>query len=404
MKFKKIFNKIIKKSASALGFDIIRRDKGNYIDQRVVTLAPGTAAKGNVLLGFIIEPFLRESGEPISNAHSHDRESFKMAETFLEMGYCVDVISYRNSTFIPRKPYSIFVAARTNFERIARLLDDSCIKIVHQDTAHWLFNNHAAYSRLLALQERRGLTLYSARIVEPNWAVEYADYITILGNQFTIDTYKYAGKEIYRIPISVPAIYPWPEDRDMEACCKNYVWFGSSGFVHKGLDLVLEAFLDMPDYHLTICGPLDQDAAFQKAFHKELYETPNIHTVGWVDIESEHFLNITRNCIGLIYPSCAEGGGGSALTCMHAGLIPVVSYETSIDVDDFGIVLRENTIAEIKSTIKSLSALPKHDLLKRARLAWEYARNNHTRERFADIYKKTIDIIINESRKSQGGG
>jgi len=395
MKFRKLFNQIIRKSASALGFEIIKVDQSACIDKSIVTLAPRTTPKGNILLGYIIEPFLRNSGEPISNAHSHDWESFKMAEIFLDMGYCVDVISYRNTTFVPNKPYSIFIAARTNFERIARLLDDNCIKVVHQDTAHWLFNNHAAYSRMLDLQARRGVTLNSVRIVEPNLAVEYADYITVLGNQFTIDTYKYSGKEVYRIPISVPAVYPWPDNRDSETCCKNYLWFGSAGFVHKGVDLVLEAFVDMPEYSLTVCGPLDHDTAFQKVFHKELYETPNIHAVGWVDVEGEQFLDITRNCIGLIYPSCSEGGGGSALTCMHAGLIPIVTYETSIDVDDFGVVLRESTVEEIKSTIKDLSALPKQVLQKRARLAWEFARRNHTRERFADIFRKTINKVIN---------
>ena len=88
-----------------------------------------------------------------------------MAQTFLDMGYCVDVISYRNEHFVPEKSYDVFVAARTNFERLAKLLNEDCIKIVHQDTAHWVSNNQAAYARLLELKRRRGFVLNSIRMI-----------------------------------------------------------------------------------------------------------------------------------------------------------------------------------------------------------------------------------------------
>ena len=69
--------------------------------------------------------------------------------------------------------------------------------------------------------------------------------------------------------------------------------------MHKGLDLVLEAFAGMPDHHLYVCGPLQQEKDFVKAFYTELYETPNIHAVGWVDLEGPEFLEIVNKCVGL---------------------------------------------------------------------------------------------------------
>lgn len=362
-------------------------------DTKVVSLRPGTQAVGNVLMGFIIEPFLKQPGEPVSTAHTHDWESVQMAQTFLDMGYCVDVISYRNESFVPEKTYDIFVAARTNFERIAKLLDKECIKIVHQDTAHWINNNRAAYTRLLELKQRRGIVLNSIRTIELNWAMEYADYVTVLGNEFTIETFKYANKPIYRVPIS-SITYPWPETRDISACRHKFLWFGSSGFVHKGLDLVLEAFAAMPEFHLTVCGPIDQDQRFKAAYHQELYETSNIHTEGWVDITGRRFIDITRNCMGFVYPSCAEGGGGAAITCMHAGLIPVLSYEASVDVADFGVILRRSTVEEIKTEVRKLAEMSTEECLGRSRQAWEYARSHHTRETFAAAYKNVIETLV----------
>ena len=126
------------------------------------------------------------------------------------------------------------------------------------------------------------------------------------GNEFTLNTYSYANKPIYRVPISTTVLYSWPEEKDFEACRKRFLWLGSGGLVRKGLDLVLDAFAEMPEYDLTVCGPIQRERDFEKAYYKELYQTPNIHTVGWVDIASPEFIEITNNCIGLIYPSCLK--------------------------------------------------------------------------------------------------
>ena len=143
-------------------------------------------------------------------------------------------------------------------------INEDCVKILHIDTAHWLFHNTAEHQRLLALQQRRKLTLPTRRSLKPNSAIECADYATILGNEFTISTYQYANKPLYRVPISAPVEYPWPEDKDFDASRRHFLWFGSVGFVHKGLDLVLEAFAEMPDYQLTVCGPIDRRGTSRK--------------------------------------------------------------------------------------------------------------------------------------------
>ena len=367
--------------------------KSSDITTKVVYLPPKGEHKGNVLLSYIIEPFLIRKGDTISNIHTHYWESWQIAQTFLDHGYAVDVIHYENTRFVPSKKYDYFVSARTNLETIAKRLNKDCIKIAHLDTAHWLFNNTAAYNRLYSLQSRRGITLKKGiRYVEPNLAIELADLATVLGNQFTMDTYSYAKKPVYRIPISSTSTYPRDEGRDFDKIRFNYLWFGSNGFIHKGLDLVLEAFAQMPEFNLTVCGPLDQEKDFVSAFYKELYETPNIKTIGWVDVDSPAFMGIARNCIGLVYPTCAEGGGGSAITCMHASVIPILSYEASVDIGNSGFILKDCSIPEIKNSIKNLSALDTGELRQLSRNSWELARQNHTR----DIFKREYDKFVSE--------
>ena len=383
---------IIKEVLRKLGIQLTRYTP-RFHEGKTVSLSPAGACQGNVLLSYIIDSFLLRKDELVSNAHTHDWESLLIARTFINLGYTVDVIDYRDRIFVPKKEYSFFVAARTNFQRIAQLLNEDCTKIVHLETSHWLFNNCASYKRCLALQARKRVTVRSRRIVESNLAIEYADYATIKGNQFTASTYVYARKPFFCTPNPACFSYAWPEGKDYETCRKNFLWFGSQGLVHKGLDLVLEVFTEMPDYELTICGPIQQERDFEKAYFRELYQTPNIHTVGWVDVGGQEFIEITNKCVGFIYPSCAEGQSGSVVTCLQAGIIPIISYESGVDVHDFGVILNDCSIEEIEDSIRMISGRSVEKLKRMSRKAWEFARENHTRERFSEEYRKIIDKI-----------
>lgn len=391
--------KIIKNAFRSLGIEISRykpRVSSGFdplrFNDAFVSLKTNQDYKGNMLLSFITEPFMAAEGGHVSQAHTNPIDSVQIAEIFLELGYDVDVIHYRNTTFMPDKNYVFFVGARTNFQRIASLINRDCIKIVHLDTAHWVFNNFATYRRSLELQQRRGFSIQdSNRIIEQNMAIEYADYGTIVGNQFTVSTYAYANKPVFLIPHSTCAVFPWPEEKNFESCRNNYVWFGSHGFVHKGLDLVLDAFSGMPDYHLYVCGPIDREQFFSSAYHKELFQTPNIHTIGWVDISSPQFIDIMNKCVGTIYPSCAECGAGNVLTCMQTGIIPVISNESGSDIDpEFGRTLQTSSVEEIVQTVRHISDLSTAELKHMAHEAWTFARTNHTVSRFAEEYKKVI--------------
>lgn len=369
--------------------------------RKVVSLHPGETPQGVVLLSWLIEPFLLKPDEQMPNSHTRYWDCVQIAKTFLDLRYSVDVIDSRNTIFDPKKKYSFFVGHRINFDQIAGLLNHDCVKIAHMDAAHWIVNNHATYLRKLELKQRKGVAIReSHRIIEHNLAIENADYAIAYGNEVTLGTYRYAKKPLFRVPISTCALFSWPEGKNYDTCRSSFLWFGSGGLVHKGLDLVLEAFSEMPDVHLYVCGPLQREKDFEKAFYKELYETPNIHAFRWVDVEGPEFEEIANKCVGIVYPSCSEGQSGSVTTCMHAGLIPIVSYESGVDVDNFGVVLKDNSINTIKNTVHMVTSLPPDQLRERARKAWEFARANHTREKFAEEYKGIVlDIMRKGERK-----
>ena len=361
-------------------------------------MTPEGTSKGCVLLSYIIDGFFLNPVKSIPKTHTNIWQSVQIARIFLELGYSVDVIHYTNHGFVPRKHYAFAVDVRHNLARLSPLLNHNCIKIMHIDAAHILFHNAAEARRLLELQQRRGVTLRPQRFEMPNYCIEHADYATTTGNDFTINTFSYAKKRVFKLPTPCGIAVDWPV-RNFDRCRKRFLWFSSSGPVHKGLDLALEAFADLPEYQLTVCGPFDKDKAFVDAYRRELFETENIHAIGWVDLDSDSFIEITRSCCAVLHLSCSEGGAPSVKMCMHAGLIPIISYESGVDIEDFGYILRDCSVSNIKRVVKAVSELPQPVMEAKWRDCWDYTRQHHTRENFSKTYRTVITQIIADTER-----
>lgn len=362
--------------------------------------ASGGPVRGRVLLSYIIDGVLAKSERLLSHAHPHFWETWAMAECFRQEGYAVDVIHWTRRGPLLGTDYDIYVDVRRNFERNAAKLPPRCVKVAHMDTAYHGVHNGNQLRRLRDLRERRGMDLAPFKLVEETRAAQSADHIVVLGNDFTAESFAFAGKPVHRVRLSSAFLYPFPEQKDFHACRRRFLWFGSDGFVHKGLNLVLEAFAGMPDFELVVCGPLDHEPRFVEAFSDLLYGTPNIRAEGWVDVASPRFRELTDTCLGMVYPSCSEGGGGCVLTMMHAGVIPVVTREASVDVEpSCGVVLADASVEALRTAIRSLSEQTPEALQAMARAAWTWARTHHTRDRFLSEYRAFVRSLADDVAK-----
>ena len=372
----------------------LRRKSGNQAAAMPrASLSANGERRGRVLISYIPDDILKDESD-VSPDHTHFWECRQMALTYADAGFDVDVVKFDDTTVRPDKPYDILVSARTDLERLSRFLPEQCLKIAHLDTAHFLTHNANALARLADIRQRKGVALRSNRMLEDNWAIEFADMGCVLGNRFTAESYAYAGKPIHRIPLSSVQRFEWDEEKDFDACRNTFIWFGSGGFAHKGLDLVIDAFADLPEQRLLICGPVDIEKRFVAAYRDQMYESDNIETIGWVDITTDRFRDITRQTVATLYPSCSEGGGGSVITCMHAGLIPVVTEEASVDIGDTGIELQEASVDQVREAVLRISEMDISELESRAKAAWELARARHTRDNFAAEYRRFVEKTV----------
>lgn len=361
----------------------------------VVRLEPLAKRRGRALLSYITAPFVMNG--PLPNSHSNYWECTEIARLLQMRGFAVDVIDWDNTTFIPHWEYDIAIDIHTNLARLEPHFGPRCKKIFHVTGSCWQFQNDAEKERLTAIKARRGVSIPPRRQLSPTTSIECADFMSGLGNEITFRTYGSKARTIMPIPLSTTVMFSSPKDRDFIANRRRFIWLGGGGAVLKGLDLVLEAFAAMPEFELTVCGPIDAEPEFTEAYRKELYETPNIRTIGRVDVGSDEFKRLANSSLALVYPSASEGQSGSVVTALHAGLIPIVSGRTGVDLDGFGTVIDTPTPIAIMAAIREISELPDSTLRDHSIAAWRYARLRHTRWMFFKSYDAFLSRALSES-------
>ena len=352
----------------------------------------GVRTGRKLALSYLREPFLGADGSR-ARGHTNWQECRAMADVWREAGWSVDVVDRRDRRFFPRDAHAV-VDLGVNLGRWAPDLPADCCKILPATGAHWLTQNEAEKNRLAELAKRRGLSLVPRRQNLPSRGIESCDLATVLGNNFTIESFRFAGKPLERIPISSAYEFPWAADRDFESARRRFLWMGSYGMVHKGLDLVLEAFAGMPDLQLTVCGRPEKEEDFWRAYRRELTSLPNIKFAGWLDLASPEFETIRCTHAAMVYPSCSEGGGGAVIHSMHAGLIPVVTREASVDTLDFGENIPASSVEEVSAALRRVSECVPAELEQRARAAWKHARTLHTLPAFTARYRDFVDDLL----------
>lgn len=369
------------------------------VERRVVSLSPTGETIGRVLLSYVVDPFLVSREASISYAHTQDWECWTMAQTWRALGFTVDVIQWTNDRFVPQQPYDVLIDPRHNLERLSPAVGGDCLKIFHAETAHWATNDREQLRRLDELAARRGTRLTRLRLVGENHGIETADCAVVLGNEWTLASYRPFGKPLFRVPLSNAFEYPPPEGKRFDDVRGRFLWFGGIGFVHKGLDLAIEALAGIDGVHLDIAAPLDREADFVALYEREIYRTSNVRAMGWLDVGSPRFLQAADQSLALLFPSCSEGGGGSAVTAMHAGLIPVVTAATSVDFGpEAGVLLADTDVTAIRRACLELSARPAHELQAMAVAAWHQARSLHTRAGFRTAYRDAVLAILERFR------
>lgn len=128
---------------------------------------------------------------------------------------------------------------------------------------------------------------------------------------------------------------------------KNFVFFSGSGFIHKGLDIVIEIFKKNQNLNLFVFI-LRSEKDFE-----EFYDIKNIKNVKYyvnININDNFVKNIFLNSTFLLSPTCSGGSSASIAQAMRYGLIPITSKNEDNN-QSASLVIEHNNISSLENTI-----------------------------------------------------
>ena len=364
-----------------------------------IRLIPENRSNGRVLMSYatkVYHDFL--NGKPLDRTHVSAWQNFQISRIFLDLGFEVDVIHFEDQDYEPAGSYDVIFDIVSNLGRLADRYGPETKKILFPMFAHWSVHNLRSYIRHRSLAERRGVAIAPKRLLKPNDSVERADYILCKGGEFGRSTYAYSSTPV--TPLTQPRPHAIDEfiERDHDRCRRNFIWIGGSSAVHKGLDLVLEAFVARPDLQLTVLGKVTEEGPFCGVYRSELFESGNVLAAGWVDTLSPQFRSICANAIALVAPSATEISCGSVICGMMNGLIPIVCESTDIDVSDFGICVASDTVEDIQAAIDELSAMPTSELAARSEASRQVSQERYGGEQFVQTFRTAVCEVLGVDR------
>ncbi|OGX87116.1 hypothetical protein BEN47_11580 [Hymenobacter lapidarius] len=335
---------------------------------------------------------------PRLNEHTMYWESTEMVRQLNKAGYIVDYYDAFNAgvLHVDWDQYDLVIDEQDRIGAMGNLRPD-LTRIFYCTGNHWLFHNRAELSRIESFYERHDIYVAPERQITANFADQTADYMTYFGAPFQTERF---NRKIPKHLLNISAVYePAYRQKDYGKARKNFIWLGSHGHLLKGLDVVVEAFVQTPDLHLYICGNAERETHFWNWLQPLLAKHSNLHYMGWMDVGGAKFAELANTCAGTVYASSTEGGAGSVAQLTHYGLIPVVTESAAVrSAEAYGIVIRSQDPLEIVpllvQSIQEVADLPEADLHARSQAVYDFGRQYHTREAYAQSFAALLERVV----------
>ena len=336
--------------------------------------------------------------------HSNLTECYTIAKCFDKLGYCVDCVS-RTKTGIDYSKYDIVFGINGNAFMGAFSTDEKVkpLKIFYPVGGETFFNYRETALRNRDFHDRHGKWMLSSNRYLPGDIRAYyesnlSDAVICLGNEYVFSHFvnEDKRKNKYRW---LPAFYfptiETPMEKNFAKCRKNILWFGSSGMVHKGLDIAIDFAVEHPEYTLHICGGSRLETDFWNHYTPKIKTCDNIHLHGFVDIESAKYAQILSQCGILLNPSVSEGGAVAVLNVLgNDALLPVYSKATGVDLSHCGVCVTNVTYKDFEQALLELESLPTEEFEQKAKSAHILVRENYTIEQYEERMYNHIKEII----------
>ena len=355
----------------------------------------------SVLLSYISAAFVKQNH--LNKQHTNIYTSNVLAETLHELGYKVDIVNWLDKFNGNYNDYDLIIGLGNSLDEAFKTKESSTKIIFFATGCNPFYCNQVTIQRVIDFHNRHNKYLMeSSRFVYNDWPLQHeaADWIIVHGESFAKATYRDYNISTIKGPVFIKdsknkISFNWNNKS------KHFLWFGSSGVIHKGLDLVLDAFkeLNNEDIHLHICGNIFYENGFYE-YYQPILNSKYVTYHGHVAIDSDNYDAIMEICGFVIFPSVSEGNSPSVITCMaNGGLIPIVTKSADIDISNYGIEIKALSVDAVSDAIKESQSLPLNELIRQSNKIMEYTKQYHSFDYFREDIKNQLVEIMEHLKK-----
>lgn len=286
--------------------------------------------------------------------HANLIHQVAMIKVLCKLGYCLDIYSCSPENIcVPDSNYTdkydIIFGFGTQYLQLCKS-NLSAKKILFiTENAPWVVREK--YNRRLTYFHKRHPNLILHDSHRTDFYTDEMFKISDVGIAVT-GTYNLLGiqkrlSSVYRLDVNglFNKSFNIHNPKDHTVTKTHFVWFGSRGFIHKGLDILIDAFASLPQLYLDVYG-ISREEFLGMPIPK------NVSLCGMVNVMEDSFIsNVINKNTFVISLSCSEGMQTGITTCMIHGLIPIVTKECGVEDHEDVLIFEGYDIESVKSTL-----------------------------------------------------
>lgn len=347
-----------------------------------------------VYVSYISDVYYNRKNKSFMQSHQNRREALIIGKTFHSLGYNVKVACCSEPQECDNRQYDIIFGLEPNFLTMSKR-NPQALKIYYATGSYWKHQRAMVINRTDLFNKEHGTQLPYARLVIAHDSCEMADVIFQIGSSFTIRTYPPELQNKIKIINQSSNFF---QECDLKhklqsVSIKDFLWFGSSGSLLKGLDLVLEYFIVHPQYNLHVVGTIDNE--FMDYYQNRVAGCRNITFHGYLSTASEEFMHLAYLCSFNIFPSGSEGCPGSVIALMQMGVVPIASRWGAVEqIEHYGYLLPELSVEAISEAMEWATTLPREKFHKLIKENISYSKHTWNLERFENEFRSLLQEAI----------
>jgi hypothetical protein len=364
---------------------------------KVYPVVSGLGAKSprhRALLNFVVGPFRPGFRHVVKRSHANYEMAKIMVDTLAEFGFGVDVTDSRNRQPPEGGDYDLILGQGNAFV-------ESCqaARPIPKIYFGWgppvKATRKAVAARRRAVKRRRQLDIIEEHPADDGPRV--ATEVWYLGNESVRQSYQRATNvPVHELPnLIVSGVAPPRPGKQFKSARRCFLWMANHRPVRRSLDLLLELFAErLPGHELWVCGGLEHERLFFKAYSHELLGCPNIHYTGSLDVASDRYHEITHRCGYMLYPSVADGMPGSVVNAMAEGVVPIVTDAAGMDCGGFGQLIPRLDLWSLKRLVLEASVVAPSELARESLGVSEFAWRRYSPSAFRQAFRDRLAATL----------